>query len=359
MYPFRFRAPAGVFERFLISASFPYDLSDCVSNVLLYLPLGFFAALSLGRRPPHWARITAGTFFGAALSLAVELIQTFDATRASSVWDFSSNTVGALLGAVAGACASVAAVFPAVMVMCWVGFRAMSPFLSPAIATEDRVLKVFHFSLAWLSLCLLLEPIAPARLRRWAPALVLALTLGLQFWFSNAIPLAETAGGVLALLLWSLFLWKSDGRARAAALAIVLYVALDALRPYHFLAVPRHFGWIPFLSIIHDFRTSLVSATLAKVFMYGAMLWTLARAGWPVRRAVFGGTVFVLLLRLIQVYLPGRTAEITDAVMTLLLGACLALMNPPPRSSLAGSNHETITNAPHGQQMAGTRRVGL
>ncbi len=39
-----------------------------------------------------------------------------------------------------------------------------------------------------------------------------------------------------------------------------------------------------------------------------------------------GGGGLVLGLRLIQVYLPGRSAEITDAIMLLLLAAGLKLM---------------------------------
>ena len=46
--------------------------------------------------------------------------------------------------------------------------------------------------------------------------------------------------------------------------------------------------------------------------------------------ATAAGALLVLILRLIQVYIPGRSAEITDAVMLLLLAAGLKLMGEDP-----------------------------
>lgn len=355
LFPFRFRAPVAVWGTFVSSLRLDYDAGDGASNVLLYLPLGFFAALSLPVRAA-WGRVALGTLLGGACSLSLELIQTFDGTRAASVWDLVFNTLGALLGAWAGVFIAVEPVFPAVMVLCWLGFRAMTPYVTPAIASEGRAVKAMHFSLAWLAVGLLLEALVAPRFRRWAPALVLVLALALQFRMGEAFPLAEACGGLLAVVLWSAFLWSAGWRARAVAVCIVLYILIDALRPFHFLSAPRHFGLVPFLSIIKSNRESLISTIFAKVFMYGTLLWALRRAGWARRRTVIFAALFILLSRWIQVYLPARTAEITDAVMTLLLAACLILME---EASGGRESHESVADAAHREQMAGPGGVRL
>jgi hypothetical protein len=55
------------------------------------------------------------------------------------------------------------------------------------------------------------------------------------------------------------------------------------------------------------------------------MLWLLARAGLSVGLAAIG-VPLVLSLRLMQVYLPGRSDEITDAILVLLLAGTMKLV---------------------------------
>lgn len=69
------------------------DLKNCVLNVILFVPLGFFL-------PVLWQRFRKGSaclLFGFGLSLAIELLQmmTF---RATDVNDLITNTAGTLLG---------------------------------------------------------------------------------------------------------------------------------------------------------------------------------------------------------------------------------------------------------------------
>ena len=346
LFPFRFRAPAGVFQTFARSFGFRPDPFDFLANILLYLPIGYFGALSLPRAPRP-VRLVVPALLGTLLSFCVEMVQTFDATRRSNIWDLTANSLGTFLGAMAGLFVARPSVFPAVMVMCWTGFRAVSPYVPAAIASETRKLQAAHFSLAWLSVALLLEPLTSPRYRRFAPALLLLFAVGVQFWLSGEFPLAEACGGALAVGLWGAVVWRARWRVPAIAGAIALYVLIDALRPFYFLAHARHFGWIPFLSIIQSNRQSLISSIFAKVFMYGTLLWTLRRAGMTVSKTILAGTCFIFLSRLTQIYIPGRTAEITDTAITLLLGGCLLLMDRA--SSANGKSDETVTHAADGE----------
>ena len=74
-----------------------------------------------------------------------------------------------------------------------------------------------------------------------------------------------------------------------------------------------------------------VRSFFEKVFTYGTLTWLIARAGTKLTLAVGVGTVLVLCLRLGQVFLPGRSAEITDPIMVLILAGVMIQMRENPR----------------------------
>ena len=66
---------------------------------------------------------------------------------------------------------------------------------------------------------------------------------------------------------------------------------------------------------------------LRKAFDYGAMVWLPGNAGLSYLRVGIGVATVLAILEWIQRYLPGRTPEITDAVLTLLLTGTLWSLN--------------------------------
>jgi VanZ family protein len=65
---------------------------------------------------------------------------------------------------------------------------------------------------------------------------------------------------------------------------------------------------------------------LEKVFTYGSVVWLLTRTGFSWARATLSGAALVFAIRLAQVYLPGRSAEITDVIMLLIVAGIMRLM---------------------------------
>ncbi len=328
LFPFRYQPGARqVWSYFLASLRYRADRFDFFANILLYLPVGFFfAAAFRGVRIRY--RVLAAALFGAVLSLAVELLQVYDATRASSVWDFLANADGALLGAVAGASSAAfsAATFPVVMILCWVGYRAALHW-APGIEVEHFV-SVFEGMAAWLGCALLLEPVVTTKRTPVVLAALIALVVAMQIWLrGNFDDHRELMAGVVAWFVWAVLL-RFAARTAAVAIVFALFVAVEALSPFRFADTGNHFGMLPFLAMIHSSRESLVASTFSKVFMYGTLVWATVRAGWPLGRAAIAATAFVLLLRMIQVYIPGRSAEITDAIMVLLMAGGIYVMRP-------------------------------
>ncbi len=79
------------------------DKRDIISNIFLFIPLGFFLAAYLKFRGhnPHSAILLAiGLGFG--LSMGIEVLQSFLPTRDSDLVDVITNTLGAGLGSVIG-----------------------------------------------------------------------------------------------------------------------------------------------------------------------------------------------------------------------------------------------------------------
>ena len=117
-------------------------------------------------------------------------------------------------------------------------------------------------------------------------------------------------------------------RRRAALLFLLLYVTVVAerLQPFQFQPVARNFEWVPFRSFLAGSLAVNVMAFCEKSFLYGALLFLFMVTGGSLRLAVLtvGGTIFVSSW--IETYLPGRSAEITDLIMVLLLSGSFTLL---------------------------------
>ncbi len=154
------------------------------------------------------------------------------------------------------------------------------------------------------------------------------MVLARLFLISGPVFSAEIAGPCIAILAWTA-MSRLRGRAVIVAILFIVLVILQALDPFHFLAEPRQFGWIPFASFIDGPRENGVRVFFEKAFTYGTLVWLPVRAGMSFPITTMAGAALVFCLRLAQVFLPGRSAEITDAVMVLMMAGLMFLL---PRS---------------------------
>jgi hypothetical protein len=112
----------------------------------------------------------------------------------------------------------------------------------------------------------------------------------------------------------------------AAALAGAMLA--EHLAPFEFLAQPRPFGWVPFRSLVAGSLAAGVQAILAKLFLQGTLLWFLLRSGVRLPLAAGLQAGVVLAASVAQCWLPGRSAEITDALLVLGLALTFHLVRP-------------------------------
>jgi VanZ family protein len=361
LYPFDFRVPpggVGPLHTLLGSWFVPPGRGDAVANILFYLPFGLFAMLSFRHRPRLYRWLLVVIVTGALLSTAMELAQYFDKGRVTSAADVYTNTLGATLGAITGSLFRFNARIPmidqllsnpvpTVLIGTWVAYRlfpyeptidlhkywdTLKPLLlSPTLSSYD----LYRHTVIWLTVFGLIA----AAIRR-GRSMVVAISfaagvLTAKVVIINAsLSIAEIAGAVLALCLRTIF--GAIGRRGLVLLAALLagYIVIERLEPFVFLPNGRAFGWIPFASFLSGGSLEInILSFFEKVFLYGSLIFLLTEAG--VRLWVAATLLAMLLFATswIEIYLPGRSAEVTDAVMALLIAAVFSLLRYKRQSS--------------------------
>ena len=331
----------------------PGGRGDLLANLLLYLPLGGAIGLALRGRTSRARSIACAVLFGAAVSVTIEVLQLFDRGRDTRGSDVVLNTIssGAGVGLVlflARAQRPIAGrqignAFALLLVASWLGAR-LFPYV-PAIDLQawKNALKPLLLTPTFepaLGFCMMAfwmlaaEAVAaasgPLLTARWAvPAVLLGTLLAKVIIVGSSLTLHETLGVLLALALWFSLSRLSESRRARLLLPLLLFaVFIDRLSPFDFTAA-RSFGLIPFRSFLEagSFGGGIQTG-LKKFFLYGGLIWLACRAGLGLLVATTAVALFALLTSLGQIWLPGRSAEITDAVLAGLAGALMVALRP-------------------------------
>ncbi|HEY9141472.1 MAG TPA: VanZ family protein [Bryobacteraceae bacterium] len=336
-----------VWDRFL--------LRDVAINVLLYMPVGAVACLVWLPRFPR-AAAAAATAFGFALSLSMELLQNYVPGRTTSLSDLTTNT----LGAAAGACLAIAfapEIVPplynqarraspgaSLLLACW-GAYQLYPFFPILSSTHLRqavhaliVMRalspvgVWAAAAEWFAAALALEAVFGRWRASWLAGAMLVLGLRI-FMPSRSLALDEIAGAVLAWVVWEIL--PSKRRLPVGVSMALSAILLVELAPFHFTAHAAPFYWTPLGATFENERWGALAILLRKAFLYGSTVWLLVRSGIAYPLAGGALAIELFILETVQRYLPGRTPEITDSLIAVLMTAALwALGDRRPRRAV-------------------------
>ena len=280
-------------------------------------------------------------------------MQAYDLGRVSSTVDLLVNVAGAFCGAAAarvfrfvpGARFPVTRWFQrdprAFLLLALLVAAHLFPFFprvhipqyqaawSKLLALAFDPTLVLLFTLEWLAARLLLCSIL-GRSNVTLEFACLLLVIPAEFGIVDQFPvLTELAGALLALAIGA---WWHP-QPRRFAIWLMLDLILRDLSPFYWSATAQSFHWIPFAGFFEMIPLS-VGLLLSKCYLYGSMLWVLdpeRRYGW---KADLTAALLLFCLELVQQHLPGRTPEITDAVLALLLGRTMSLFPPPDQDAL-------------------------
>lgn len=105
LYPLTGWRDSGGYPLAFVAASWPryYTAFDLATNVLAYLPFGFWCTAALRRRMTLLPAWLVAALLGGALSFTMELLQNYLPSRVPSNLDLACNAAGALVGGLIGA----------------------------------------------------------------------------------------------------------------------------------------------------------------------------------------------------------------------------------------------------------------
>jgi VanZ family protein len=356
LYPFNFKPDAiegGVLEALRQLSWARAGRSDRISNVLLYLPLGFCLFLWLELR---WHRLTAillATAVGSLLSLSIEIAQVYVSSRVPSLTDLTLNALGTLLGATAGlAWGGLSRLMhlpgraerplrdPGAVLLLglWLAWR-FAPFLPeldlaklksalrPLFSPQFDPVIVFTFLTFWLVVNQAVAAVVSRPRRLEALLLVIAMVLVGRLLVANQAFLPGELLALLLLLPMLLVMHRLRPRPRRSVLvlAVIAVLIIDGLAPFNFTPPMGRFDFWPFLGwfgIGLPAAIQLIDATelFGKLFLYGALLWVIKEWGASIGFAMTALIATVLTIEVLQAWLPDESASITDPLLALLVG---------------------------------------
>jgi VanZ family protein len=357
LYPWNFRWLPGAHPVHILMHSWPrqftrFELRDAAENVLLYMPLGWAAFLTLARRRSRWVAAVAAVAGGIVLSTSIELLQVYVPIRATNLADVAANAAGTLVGVAVAllvpfklerAAARQAgrdrwsAIF---LLACWIGYQ-LFPFFP--VLSRSRVEAEFRYLLhpavfsaagvwigaaAWFALALTIRELQWGEI---APYLAPLVLLVMRLFIPERAPQPADFLAVAAFLpIWALL--PDRLRSRSGLFLMLSAIALAELSPFQFAPNPEPFSWIPLSASLQADGGPAVRVLFQKAFQYGSALWLLSLAGasYWIAGPILAAALFIL--EMLQRKLLGRHPEITDSLLTLALAFLLKRLSDSRRS---------------------------
>lgn len=375
LYPFRFKPDAvqgGLFDALRELSWARAGRGDRISNVLLYLPLGFCLFLWLNARMNRRSAAAVALLLGSLLSLLIEIAQVYSSIRVPSLTDLTLNALGTLMGAVTGFTwraltglmhvpkgSEQREVDPgaALLVGLWLAWR-WAPFapqldlaklkaaLRPLFSPEFEALVVFTYLTYWLLLCEAISAlVGRQRSLEMLLLLIAAVLVGLLIVANQAFVPSELLALVLLLPMVVLtYRMTAVVRRRSLLSAVAAALVISHLTPFEFVSTASRFDLWPFLSwldvgLLAALRSIDWVELFAILFAFGALFWIVKENGASANSAIAITTTAALALEIAQLWSPAHSASITEPVLVLMLGLTFRYLyrRAQPRGVLGGS----------------------
>ncbi len=356
VYPFTVdleTAGAAEWREFLASWRASNSLGDMLGNIALFVPFGYLgpAALLLrhsGRRPA-FGIVLAVVALGLIEAVGLQVAQIYLPGRVPKLSDAMWNGLGLAIGL---GLALVPALrperrslvsgdpVPLLLIGLWVAYR-LAPFvpsldvqnvkdsLKPLLLTPLPIdwLSAAHGTAAWLACGALWRSFRGGRGPGivWALAAMAAVFALEVLMVDNAVTSADVVGAAVALGAWLVVVRSVPKPEGLAALVLGVFVLASGLAPFALRPAPAPFEWLPFQGFLGGSMLVNVASLLEKLFNYGALIWLLQATRVPFAVSVIGAVGLAGGLEAAQTLIVGRTPEITDPLLALLIGVAIRL----------------------------------
>jgi VanZ family protein len=355
LYPFNFKPDAirgGVFQALGQLSWARAGRGDRISNVLLYLPLGFCLFLFINTRLRRLPALILATLIGTAFSLSIEVAQVYVSVRVPSLTDLSLNALGSAIGAMGGLAWRLGALWmrlpqrvekrtrdstAGLLIGLWVLWR-FAPFvphldlgklkaaLRPLFDPQLDAALIFAYLTCWIVVSQALASIVSrARLLEALLALIAVVLVGRLLVANQAFVPSELVALVLLLPLLVVTDRLTPGPRKALLLGSTLVVFLGyRLAPFQFATEASAFDFWPFLvwfdaGIFAALREIDWSFLFGQAFLFGAVLWVIKHCGAPIDFAAGVMLVLAFGTELLQLWMPAQTGSLTDVVLAVAI----------------------------------------
>lgn len=342
LYPFQFvwpDSPTAALAALFHDSRLWSSRGDVAGNLLLFVPWGALQASTPAGSRWHWPSFAGGL----ALALILQVLQIGLPSRDAALSDVFWNGVGILVGQfllhpfvrklLAGRGTSTRLDPALVLPLLWLGLMALPLLPSLDWQALKSHLRVFlgpsaigfpELLLAYAGVLV----VGSALASRFPPARALVL-LGLIIALAaaaklltlhNALYRAEMLSWCLGWASAVLLIQFRPHWLNALAFgAMLLGMTLSALAPFDFTGSAGTFNLLPFVGYLRGDMLGNLRELAQTAWVAVAILWLGARIGGNVR-GLGGFLVFwVLLLEFAQMWIVGRSADITPALTTLIV----------------------------------------
>ncbi|MDO9598632.1 MAG: VanZ family protein [Azoarcus sp.] len=347
LYPFDFAWPQDLrsaLYTFLGGAKLWSSRGDVAGNLLLFVPWGMLQPdlrLETSRRW-HWQTFVTGL----VLATALQLLQIGLPSRDAAVSDIFWNGIGILVGQLAAKPllnsifrarpnSSAQSRFGLIILGLWLLAETIpilpSLDLSALKTNIKAVLNPSTMSAAVLTLAFggMLTSACALHAAFGRRRAIMLLSLLLLLLPAAKLLLLNTTLHWLALLGWALG-WATatvllhHQPSRLAGLAfgtLILGLTVSGLEPFTLTNTPNTFNWLPFVGFLEGGMLGNIRELFHNLWLFSAILWLGVYIGGRLNGIGFFLIVWVTLLEIAQIWLEGRSADISPgitAIVTLL-----------------------------------------
>jgi VanZ family protein len=348
LYPFHFTVPqlhAAAWMKLFSDSSSLTSRGDALGNLALFVPFGFAGVFALpGQSPP--VRVVVLTFISLALAAVLQVAQIYFPPRTPAVADIFWNMVGTGLGMLAGLSLrnhirlrwqawEHTYTIPLSLIVLWIAAELLP--LVPSLDLQSikgslKALLRLHMSppdVLWHAAGVLVAGRALAaifgapRALQLLAVLVAVVIAGKVLIVTRVLNASTLIGLAIGYGVWR-FMSKRMSGSDAGVLAVLLAAyTLKALEPFELRPVPAAFSWIPFASMLQGAMLINAEVLVESVFVFAGLLGLIRMQGSPVGASSVVLALWVAALEAAQVYIVGRSPDITEPLLVLLVGQIL------------------------------------
>jgi hypothetical protein len=375
LYPGDFSAPPpGALQAFLTNFTWFTSIGDLLGNIALFFPLGIAAVLFSSSRRHTGTQVGVALLLAFIFSLALQSAQVWLPSRTAALADVLANMVGMTLGMIVATLVAKRAtagthslsygeLIPLSVLVLWLLTESL-----PLVPTLDwqkvkdalKPLLEFNFSLpkslmhaagaVAAGTALMALRSQPALWLGGALIVVLAAKLIVVHLSLDASALIGAVAGYAGFV--SMLCLGHSRRIFQTAfwLLLITWTAIE-VTPFS----PTHVGTlniVPFATMLQGSIEIAARGLVRSLFIYSALLWLGHKIGIDARKTLVGLVIWSCFIELVQMGLLGRTADLTEPLLLMLVGWAMIAMQShqpqlmrEPEATISELGNNTVANS--------------